>query len=96
MVETYLDLDTSKKYKRKGKGKVAATKSAAASLEGANGSFVFLTAAEQRAQGKKEEKKAAEQPYSFLQDRRDVSSARYWPRNHLKTLTLLERWQASR
>ena len=38
------------------------------------GGATFLTAAEQREQGKKEEKKAAESPYSFLADNiRDVS-----------------------
>jgi hypothetical protein len=33
-----------------------------------------LTAAERRVQTKKDEKKDAEQPYSFLQDVKDVSS----------------------
>jgi DNA mismatch repair protein MSH6 len=77
--EDILDLDLEeapKKTKSKGKGKAATTKSyggkQAAGLGDACG---FLTAAEQRAQGKKEEKKAAEEPYSFLQDVRDVSSS---------------------
>lgn len=34
---------------------------------------MFLTKAEQRELGKKEEKKAAESPYSFLTDIKDVS-----------------------
>jgi DNA mismatch repair protein MSH6 len=34
---------------------------------------MFLTKAEQRELGKKEEKKAAESPYSFLADIKDVS-----------------------
>ena len=36
-------------------------------------SIGLLTAAERRVQIKKDEKKDAEQPYSFLQDIRDVS-----------------------
>jgi DNA mismatch repair protein MSH6 len=65
--------------KTKGKGKGRATKSAGsktvAGSGSASGTFAFLTAAEQREQGKKEGKKSAEEPYSFLQDVRDVSSA---------------------
>jgi DNA mismatch repair protein MSH6 len=34
--------------------------------------FTFLTAAEQRTQEKKDEKKAAESPYVFLEDPMDV------------------------
>ncbi|EKM76737.1 hypothetical protein AGABI1DRAFT_78171 [Agaricus bisporus var. burnettii JB137-S8] len=47
-------------------------------LEGASGggSFSFLTAAEQREQGKKNEKKAAEDPYAFLQDVKDKDGKR--------------------
>jgi DNA mismatch repair protein MSH6 len=41
---------------------------------GRGNGFTFLTAAEQREQGKKVEKKSAEDPYSFLQDVRDVRS----------------------
>jgi hypothetical protein len=37
-----------------------------------------LTAAEQREQGKKNEKKSTEDPYSFLQDVRDVCSLLLW------------------
>jgi DNA mismatch repair protein MSH6 len=39
---------------------------------GGTGSYTFLTAAEQREQGKKDEKKAAESPYSFLLNVKDV------------------------
>jgi DNA mismatch repair protein MSH6 len=39
---------------------------------GGGSGFAFLTAAEQRAQGKKQEKKSTEDPYSFLLDVRDV------------------------
>ncbi|PPR06375.1 hypothetical protein CVT24_002487 [Panaeolus cyanescens] len=46
-----------------------------AASAGVSGS-AFLTAAEQRAQGKKEEKKAAESPYSFLQDPKDKDGRR--------------------
>jgi len=42
--------------------------------EGGAGSFTFLTAAEQREQGRKAGKKATEEPYRFLQDVRDVSN----------------------
>ncbi|KAF8652371.1 hypothetical protein AX16_004399 [Volvariella volvacea WC 439] len=40
------------------------------------GGFTFLTAAEQRAQEKKNDKKAAEEAYSFLQDVRDKDGRR--------------------
>lgn len=39
-----------------------------------NGTSLFLTAAEQRTQNKKTEKKAAEDPFSFLVDVKDVGS----------------------
>jgi DNA mismatch repair protein MSH6 len=80
--EDALDLEEKpKKTKAKGKGKAASKSNTAGD---AGGTFGFLTAAEQRAQGKKEEKKAAEEAYSFLQDVRDVSSAcRRMTRTHL-------------
>ncbi|KAJ3497847.1 hypothetical protein NLJ89_g10297 [Agrocybe chaxingu] len=75
--EEDLDLDDDLPKKSKPKGK-ATTKSAgskkstkAAGGAGSGGTFNFLTAAEQREQGKKDEKKAAESPYGFLQDVRD-------------------------
>jgi len=49
-----------------------------ASSGGASG-FSFLTAAEQREQGKKNEKKATDDPYSFLQDVRDARSILFLP-----------------
>ena len=39
----------------------------------ASGGFSLLTAAEQREQEKKNEKKATEDPYAFLSDLKDVS-----------------------
>lgn len=66
---------------KKGKGQGASKqsrpslkKAAGAASSAGNSSFSFLTAAEQREQGKKNDKKAAEDPYSFLQDVRDVSA----------------------
>lgn len=60
----------SKAESSKGKAKsVNPTKSLATTSQGSSS---FLTAAEQREQGKKNEKKSAEDPYSFLQDVKDV------------------------
>lgn len=75
--EETLDVEEApNKTKSRGKGKNLTTKSAGSKIvAGLGGTFAFLTAAEQREQGKKEGKKAAEEPYSFLQDVRDVSSA---------------------
>ncbi|KAF8960367.1 hypothetical protein BDZ97DRAFT_1922267 [Flammula alnicola] len=71
-----LDDDLPKKSKSKGKGKASTAKSSTSkkstkttsdpSTGGGTGTFTFLTAAEQREQGKKDDKKAAESPYSFL------------------------------
>lgn len=66
---------------QKARGKFSGNKSRSSQAKGnskalanSGGSATFLTAAEQREQGKKEEKKAAESPYSFLADNiRDVS-----------------------
>ena len=62
--------------KRKGKGKATPTAkkgAAAASSTSAGASGIsFLTAAEQREQDKKDDKKAAETPYSFLLNITDV------------------------
>jgi len=74
-----LDLDNAvpKKSKPKGKPKASGgSKSSKANTTMTStgpGVVNFLTAAEQREQGKKDEKKSAESPYSFLQDVRDVS-----------------------
>jgi DNA mismatch repair protein MSH6 len=65
-----------KKSKTKGASKSsrpALKKGGASSGIGGSG-YSFLTAAEQREQGKKNEKKSTEDPYSFLQDVRDVRS----------------------
>lgn len=86
--EDDLDLDdgvpkksTSKgKTKAKGGGPVRGVSKKTIStsgVEGVAGSFTFLTAAEQREQGRKEGKKATEEPYAFLQDVRDVSNNSY-------------------
>ena len=72
-----LDNDVPKKSKPKGKPKASGgSKSSKANTTMTStgpGVVNFLTAAEQREQGKKDEKKSAESPYSFLQDVRDVS-----------------------
>lgn len=77
-----LDLDDEPRKKSKSKGKASATKSSGSKKSskaaaapvggGGTGSYTFLTAAEQREQGKKDEKKAAESPYSFLLNVKDV------------------------
>ena len=85
--EDALDLEEKpKKTKAKGKRKAVFKSTGGNPAGDASGTFGFLTAAEQRAQGKKEEKKAAEEPYSFLQDVRDVSSACRCTR-HIRTIT---------
>ncbi|KAF4618937.1 hypothetical protein D9613_010131 [Agrocybe pediades] len=76
-----LDDDKPKKKITKPKAKAApekganaakASKSLGTSADGAGtGSFTFLTAAEQREQDKKDDKKASESPYDFLLDVRD-------------------------
>ena len=75
------DEPKAKKGKAKGKssasgvGRGAAAKAVAGLNEaGAGGSSSFLTAAERREKAKKDEKKAEETPYSFLQDIKDVST----------------------
>ncbi|KAJ3932313.1 MAG: muts domain V-domain-containing protein [Lentinula lateritia] len=61
----------SKKLKSKGKANIKPKASTQTS-----DSFSFLTAAEQREQDKKEEKKATESPYGFLQDVKDKDGCR--------------------
>lgn len=77
-----LDLDDEPRKKGKNKAKSSTTKSSGSKKSskaagvsvggGGTGSYAFLTAAEQREQGKKDEKKAAESPYSFLLNVKDV------------------------
>ncbi|KAF5379188.1 hypothetical protein D9615_005989 [Tricholomella constricta] len=80
--DDFSDEDESKvksksKSKRTPKKAPAAKKSTAASIDVASsGTGLFLTAAERRAQGKKDEKKAAEDPYSFLADVKDKEGRR--------------------
>ncbi|KAG6836841.1 hypothetical protein H0H93_002521 [Arthromyces matolae] len=71
------DLSDDNEVEAKSKSKTkAATKKTKQTPGPANGSSsnntIFLTAAERREQGKKDEKKAAETPYSFLDDVKDV------------------------
>ncbi|KJA23091.1 hypothetical protein HYPSUDRAFT_40213 [Hypholoma sublateritium FD-334 SS-4] len=72
-----LEDDIPKKSKSKSKAKAAAKSSfskkaaAAPSAGGGTGSFSFLTAAERREQGIKDDKKAAESPYDFLLEVKD-------------------------
>lgn len=61
-----------KKSKTKVMAKPSLKKGGVGDSSGGGNSFSFLTAAEQREQGKKNEKKAAEDPYAFLQGVRDV------------------------
>ncbi|KAL1746027.1 muts domain V-domain-containing protein [Schizophyllum fasciatum] len=85
--------------KRKAKAKAPAP-ALASSTSGSGADF--LTAAERREQGKKNDKKAAEDPYSFLQDIRDKDGKRpgekgydprtiYIPKNAWKEFTPFER-----
>lgn len=96
-----LDDEAPKKSKAKPKGKSSARKSKfgtskkSAEADGGNaGSFAFLTAAEQREQDKKDDKKATESPYDFLQDVRDVGC------QHFQFLLFsdlpIERWKKAR
>ncbi|RDB29773.1 DNA mismatch repair protein msh6 [Hypsizygus marmoreus] len=67
------------KFKSKStKKKAPAIKKGPSTTEGAstNGGFSFLTAAEKREQEKKNDKKAAEDPYAFLADVRDKEGRR--------------------
>lgn len=80
--------DNNSNVKSKSKSRSSTTKAPsekqtfAASNGGASG--LFLTAAERREQGKKHEKKAAETPYSFLEDIKDASIYFYEFRRLLK------------
>ncbi|KAG6810732.1 hypothetical protein H0H92_010562 [Tricholoma furcatifolium] len=64
------------KAKATAKKAPAPKKTAAASDAAASSAGLFLTAAERREQGKKDEKKAAESPYSFLEDVKDKEGRR--------------------
>ncbi|KAK2461207.1 hypothetical protein APHAL10511_006734 [Amanita phalloides] len=64
---------SSAKVGKKGKGKVTV---AGHPEGGSTEPSTFLTAAERREQGKKTEKKAAEEPFAFLQDVRDKDGRR--------------------
>ncbi|KAG6888726.1 hypothetical protein C0992_007635 [Termitomyces sp. T32_za158] len=69
------DNDSTVKSKSKSKSSTKKTPSEKQTSAAFNGgaSGLFLTAAERREQGKKDEKKAAETPYSFLEDIKDAS-----------------------
>jgi hypothetical protein len=77
-----LDLDDEPRKRGKNMAKASSSKSSKSKKsskgaavpvgDGGNGSFTLLTAAEQREQGKKDDKKAAESPYSFLLNVKDV------------------------
>ena len=64
--------------KRSTKAKKAVSKemSTKSGSNGAISTSTFLTAAEQRAQGKKNDKKSSEDPFFFLKDPKDVSPGR--------------------
>ncbi|TFK72470.1 DNA mismatch repair protein Msh6 [Pluteus cervinus] len=95
--------DQSKKQgKAKAKVPKGKAKQIATPATPSEGSFLFLTAAEQREQGKKNEKKSAEEPFAFLQDVRDKDKRRpgepgydprslYIPPNAWKTFTPFEK-----
>jgi hypothetical protein len=72
--EDDFEQDEDEEPKKKGKKSTSTqAKGNSKALAGSGASATFLTAAEQREQGKKEQKKAAESPYSFLADNiRDV------------------------
>ncbi|KAG9309590.1 DNA mismatch repair protein Msh6 [Chiua virens] len=64
------------KPKKVGRGRPMAKHVSAENSNAGNGASLFLTAAEQRAQEKKTEKKATEDPFSFLVDVRDKDGVR--------------------
>lgn len=64
------------KTKRSAPGRPTLKKALAENSSAGNVTSLFLTAAEQRTQEKKTEKKAAEDPFNFLVDVRDVSLLR--------------------
>jgi len=66
--------DSQSQVKSKAKTKTGKDAASQSSDYTPGSSNSFLTAAERRAQSKKEEKKASETTYSFLQVRKDVSS----------------------
>lgn len=70
------DDDSHPRVRSKPKTKASKDVSSQPSVQGSSNSF--LTAAERRAQSKKEEKKANETTYTFLQTRRDVSLTTYY------------------
>ncbi|KAG6917118.1 hypothetical protein DXG01_003784 [Tephrocybe rancida] len=71
------EVNTKSKSKAKSSAKKAPAKKASAVPDAASsGAGLFLTAAERREQGKKDEKKAAESPYSFLEDVKDKEGRR--------------------
>ncbi|KIM91619.1 hypothetical protein PILCRDRAFT_810908 [Piloderma croceum F 1598] len=75
------DIEAAQPKKSKGKSSSKSTrpslkKGDTGASSGGGNSFAFLTAAEQREQGKKNEKKSTEDPYSFLQDVRDKDGVR--------------------
>lgn len=61
------------KKKRSAPGRPAIKKALTENPSAGNATSLFLTAAEQRTQEKKTEKKSAEDPFGFLVDARDVS-----------------------
>ena len=73
--DEYSDADNvkSKSKSKSSTKKVSHAKQTPAVLNGST-TELFLTAAERRERGKKDEKKAAETPYSFLEDVKDASS----------------------
>lgn len=74
--EDDLEDDAPKISRPKTKSKAPA-KSSTKAVPAGNGSFSFMTAAEQREKGVKDDKKAAESPYDFLLDVRDVRYTYY-------------------
>ncbi|KAG6876423.1 hypothetical protein C0993_003233 [Termitomyces sp. T159_Od127] len=75
------DINVKSKSESKSKSSIKKTPSEKQTLTASNGgaSGLFLTAAERREQGKKDEKKAAETPYSFLEDIKDATWAEFTP-----------------
>ncbi|KAI4525062.1 DNA mismatch repair protein Msh6 [Schizophyllum commune Loenen D] len=95
------DDDEAPAPKKKAKAKAKPPAPALASSSSGSGAG-FLTAAERREQGKKNDKKASEDPYSFLQDIRDKDGKRpgekgydprtiYIPKSAWKEFTPFER-----
>ncbi|KAG5338497.1 hypothetical protein C0989_007269 [Termitomyces sp. Mn162] len=85
------------KSKSKSSRKKAPSAKQTSAVSNGGTSGLFLTAAERREQGKKDEKKAAETPYSFLEDIKDAKftpfEKQFWEikQNHYDTILFFQK-----